>query len=232
MDASHRSRGCREPLKQHSDYPVCALSIRVRPYAKPLADRWRLLTFVGGFGNRHADLMEKKLERHVEGPGRPVQRRLEQRAGRQGRGARLQPDPRVAILRFEHAVTSLSESQRPRRSVPVRARKEQNGLFIDAELGNAGDMQPLALGGPPGQRENDLVTRTALDGRDDPEPVPRYDITPHVIHETGAGDTLDVGDRLRPLAERIEPESQDGGRISLRRPENQRGKHKNGSKRT
>ena len=173
--------------------------------------------------------MDKKLERHVEGPGGSVQRRLEKRTGRQGRGALLQPDLGVAILRFQYAVTTLSEPHRPRRSVLVRCCKKQYDLFIDAELGNAGDIQPPAVGGSSGQREDDLVARIALDRYDYPEPVPRYDFPAPVILKAGAGHTLDVGDRLRPVAKRIETEPFDRCRLGLRHTDGQNGNRKSGS---
>ena len=58
--------------------------------------------------------MQEKRERNMERPRGSVQRRFEERTRRQGRRSRLHPDPGVSVLRCEHAVTALPQSQRPR----------------------------------------------------------------------------------------------------------------------
>ena len=113
--------------------------------------------------------------------------------------------------------------------MPVRYCKEQNDLFIDAEIGNAGDIQSLAVGGSARQCEDDLGTRIALDRCDDPEPVPRHDFPTSVIQKAAAGYTLDMGDCLCLFAERIEAEPFYGRRLDMRYAEDRNGKRENES---
>ncbi len=185
--------------------------------------------FVRWFGNRQPDLMKKTLERHIERSRGSVERRLEQRPGRKGRRARLHPDLGGALLRLRYAITTLSKSEGPRRSVQIRSGKKQNNLFIDAELGNARNIEPVAVGGSAWQREDDLVSRIALDRRHYPEPVLCYNLSTAIIHITSARHTLNMGDRLRFFTQRIEREPYHGCCLRLRHPD---GQNNNGQSRS
>ena len=177
--------------------------------------------FVGWLGNRQPDLMKKTPERHIKGSRGSVERRLEQRPVRKGRRARLHPDLGGALLRFRYAITALSESEGPRRSVQIRSGKKQNNLFIDPELGNTRNIKPVAVGGSTWQREDDLVSRIALDRCHYLEPVLCYNLSTAIIHITSARHTLNMGDRLRFFTQRIEREPYHGCCLEPRHPDGQ-----------
>lgn len=202
-------------------YPPVAMQTPsdISPSARRRSTFAGISPFVGHFGNRQTDLMKKVLQRHVERPEESVEGRLEERSGRQRRGAGLHRDLRSVLPAFGYAVTALSEPERPRRSVHVRGREKQNGLFADAELGNAGYVESVPVGGSPRQREDDLDARIPLDRRNHPEPVLRYDFPAAFVHETSARHTLNVGDRLGFFTQRIEREPHNGRRAGPRSPD-------------